>query len=204
MEKLTGYRTILANVIALAFSLLPLFGYDISLADQGTISTGVLAVINIALRLITKTPVGQSGTSKNSEGGFITFNVILAILSICSCMMIAVGSFAATASNEITCTMPTTRADGSALAASEVAKITAYATRCDKATTKIEAKSCKLVDSFTMPSATCETKYELTATDVNGIESAKATPVAITNTISPPSPPSGVAVQVSVTVNVVK
>lgn len=54
-----GYRTLIVNIVALASSLLMMAGVDIPLETQSQISTGILAVVNIALRFVTDTPVGQ-------------------------------------------------------------------------------------------------------------------------------------------------
>lgn len=54
-----GYRTLIVNIVALLSSLLVMAGVDIPLETQSQISTGILAVVNIALRFVTDTPVGQ-------------------------------------------------------------------------------------------------------------------------------------------------
>ena len=51
-----GYRTIIVNVIALVASVLAAAGYEMTPEEITTVSTGVLAVVNIALRFITDTP----------------------------------------------------------------------------------------------------------------------------------------------------
>jgi len=55
-----GYRTIIVNVLALAFSLMAMNGFGVSAEEQGQITTGILAGVNILLRIITTTPVGKS------------------------------------------------------------------------------------------------------------------------------------------------
>jgi len=55
-----GWKTIIANGMLLLASLLE--GFDvinISEADQSTIVLGIVAVVNIVLRLVTTTPVGK-------------------------------------------------------------------------------------------------------------------------------------------------
>lgn len=59
MDTGKGYRTLIVNIVALASSLLMMAGVDIPLETQSQISTGILAVVNIALRFVTDTPVGQ-------------------------------------------------------------------------------------------------------------------------------------------------
>lgn len=59
MDTAKGYRTLIVNIVALASSLLMMAGVDIPLETQSQISTGILAVVNIALRFVTDTPVGQ-------------------------------------------------------------------------------------------------------------------------------------------------
>lgn len=57
MVKLKGYRTILTNALALAVAC----GLVITGEEQSAIVAGVVAVVNIYLRFITDTPLGQSG-----------------------------------------------------------------------------------------------------------------------------------------------
>lgn len=54
-----GYRTIIINVLALVFSILAMQGVEITPEDQATVSTGILAIINIVLRFITTTKIGE-------------------------------------------------------------------------------------------------------------------------------------------------
>lgn len=54
-----GYRTIIVNIIALVASLSATQGLEIGAEDQASIATAVLAIINIGLRFITTTPVGD-------------------------------------------------------------------------------------------------------------------------------------------------
>lgn len=51
-------KTIWTNVIAFAATVAGVFGLDIGPDLQAEIVTGVLAVVNVALRLITAAPVG--------------------------------------------------------------------------------------------------------------------------------------------------
>lgn len=107
---------------------------------------------------------------------------------------------AAEVSNKITCELPTTRTNGESLSASDIKTITAYTTRCDGTTVKIESQECSLVDTFEMPEAVCENTYRLTATDLYGMESVESQPVTVTNIVPVPSPPSGITVEVVVKV----
>jgi hypothetical protein len=55
-----GYRTIVVNVIALlALAATALLDIDVDADAQASIATGVLAVVNIILRAVTTTPMGQ-------------------------------------------------------------------------------------------------------------------------------------------------
>lgn len=58
-----GYRTIIVNVIALLASVLATVGYEMSPEEITVISTGILAIVNIALRFITDTPAMKGGQS---------------------------------------------------------------------------------------------------------------------------------------------
>ena len=55
-----GYRVLIVNVVALGASLLAMNGIEVTADQQGAISTGILALVNIGLRMITTTPVGKS------------------------------------------------------------------------------------------------------------------------------------------------
>ena len=57
---LKGYRTIIVNIVGLAVAILASQGIDVTPEDQASIVTAILAVINIAMRFITTTPVGKS------------------------------------------------------------------------------------------------------------------------------------------------
>lgn len=54
-----GYRTIIINVIALLASVLATAGYEMTPEEVTTVSTGILAIVNIGLRFITDTPALQ-------------------------------------------------------------------------------------------------------------------------------------------------
>lgn len=86
---LKGYRTVITNILVLAFSVLAMFGLDVTAEDQGYILSGVLALANVGLRLITNTAYGTSEevgqtTRSKSQAGFIRLPVtaICAFLSI--------------------------------------------------------------------------------------------------------------------------
>ena len=53
-----GYRTIATNAVILIFAGLAYFGLDIPEPDPAILA-GALAAINIILRFLTRTPVGQ-------------------------------------------------------------------------------------------------------------------------------------------------
>lgn len=60
MNVLQGFKTIIFNIVAIAASLLAT-NYEIELSPdhQAAITTTMIAVVNIGLRIITKTPVGK-------------------------------------------------------------------------------------------------------------------------------------------------
>jgi len=60
MNILQGFRTIIFNGVAIVATWLAV-NYEIELSQdhQAAITTTIIAVINIALRIITKTPVGK-------------------------------------------------------------------------------------------------------------------------------------------------
>lgn len=60
--KLEGYRTIIVAALALVFSLAQGFGIVVSQDEQSAITAGVVAVLMILLRLVTKGPVGGGST----------------------------------------------------------------------------------------------------------------------------------------------
>lgn len=55
-----GYRTVAVNVLALVYLLLPVFGMDVPVPEQEAITAGVIAVINVFMRMITTTRVGHN------------------------------------------------------------------------------------------------------------------------------------------------
>jgi len=61
MKKWYASKTIWANVIALAATMAGVFGFDLGLtADaQAQIVAGIMAVVNIVLRLVTTQPIGS-------------------------------------------------------------------------------------------------------------------------------------------------
>jgi len=67
MRLLQGFRTIIFNVITAAASWIGVtYGIEISDEHQMAFCTTVIAVANIALRLITNTPVGKKD-DKNKQ-----------------------------------------------------------------------------------------------------------------------------------------
>lgn len=74
-----GYRTIVVNLIAVLASVAALFGLEVTQEEWGTVTTGVLAVVNIIMRCVTDTPVG-----KKSQGGYALADIFpgLALLGI--------------------------------------------------------------------------------------------------------------------------
>ena len=105
---------------------------------------------------------------------------------------------AATVTNQITCSAPTTRADGSAFnAASELDHYTLYRSACGGTSlTKVKdfGPDCATADSIAMTTAACALQYSITATDTTGLESAQSAAVQVTDTLSPPAPPGNLTI----------
>ena len=61
MKKWYESRTIWANVVALAATMAGMFGLDLGLTPdtQAQIVVGIVAVVNIVLRLVTHTRIGK-------------------------------------------------------------------------------------------------------------------------------------------------
>ena len=60
---MTGYKTIIAQIIGLAASMAVIWGIDIDSETQAEITTGVVAlwgVVNVILRAVTKTAMFKS------------------------------------------------------------------------------------------------------------------------------------------------
>lgn len=60
MNKIKGFRTMTVNILALIYLALPLLGIDVPVPEQEAITAGVLALVNIGLRTITTTPMGEA------------------------------------------------------------------------------------------------------------------------------------------------
>ena len=56
-----GYKTIITNVGVALFALLAMFGMEVGVEEQTAITAGILAVVNIVLRVMATTPVGKKG-----------------------------------------------------------------------------------------------------------------------------------------------
>lgn len=122
---------------------------------------------------------------------------ILAALVISGvCLLAQAGSaFAAEVTNKITCEKPTKRTDGTDVSPTEIVKVTAYASRCDGATAVIESEVCSIIDTFTMPAPRCNVGYQLTATDVDGIESARSEIVYVEDVVQSLDHPQKITVK---------
>ncbi|HML99523.1 MAG TPA: hypothetical protein PKD75_13700 [Tepidiformaceae bacterium] len=59
--NLKGYRTIIANIVAVIASVGLFFGVVIPEDERAAVIAGLVAIVNIALRFATSTRVGQSG-----------------------------------------------------------------------------------------------------------------------------------------------
>ena len=58
-ENLKGWRTVVVNVVALAVAGLAVVGVGVSADESTAVVAGIMAIINIGLRLVTTTPVGS-------------------------------------------------------------------------------------------------------------------------------------------------
>lgn len=58
MKRLQGYRTLIANGVAVLASVGLFFGVAIPEDEQSAVILGLTALANIALRFATRTPVG--------------------------------------------------------------------------------------------------------------------------------------------------
>lgn len=59
MKTLQGFRTLIFNTIAILTAWLAERGIDLPEEHQSAILVTIIAIINIILRLVTKTPVGK-------------------------------------------------------------------------------------------------------------------------------------------------
>lgn len=57
-DKFAGYRTMVVAAMIIVFAILTEFGIVFPQSDQQAISDGVIALLMIVMRLVTKTPVG--------------------------------------------------------------------------------------------------------------------------------------------------
>ena len=57
---LTGWKTIITNSAVFLWAVLAYFGVEVGADEKTALVAGVIALINFALRFVTKTPVGQS------------------------------------------------------------------------------------------------------------------------------------------------
>lgn len=56
-------KTLWANVIAFAATVGGLFGFEVDAETQATLVAGVMAVINIVMRFVTKDAIGVSDSA---------------------------------------------------------------------------------------------------------------------------------------------
>ena len=62
MQKMKGYRTLIANLVMFLVAAAAMWGFDIPVEDSDGVVVGSVAVVNIVnmfLRFITTTPVGE-------------------------------------------------------------------------------------------------------------------------------------------------
>ncbi|MCC8483816.1 MAG: hypothetical protein LN561_04650 [Rickettsia endosymbiont of Labidopullus appendiculatus] len=71
MQKLQGFRTIIFNLITILTAWLADFNIELSEEHQTAMSVTIIAIINIILRFITKTPI-----RKNEETNQIKVKII--------------------------------------------------------------------------------------------------------------------------------
>ena len=68
MKYLQGFRTIIFNIVAIAATWLVVnYGIELSEEHQLAITTSIIALINIVLRLITKTPAFKHESNKQNK-----------------------------------------------------------------------------------------------------------------------------------------
>ena len=60
-KSILASKTFWANLIALAAVMAGSAGLDIGVEEQGTLVAGIMAVVNIILRFVTKSPVNMTG-----------------------------------------------------------------------------------------------------------------------------------------------
>ena len=56
VEKIEGYKTILVAAVGLLAAVAGFKGYVITLEEQAAICTGIMSLIMVGMRLVTKTP----------------------------------------------------------------------------------------------------------------------------------------------------
>ena len=63
MKSIFASKTFWANIVAIIATVAGMFGLDLGLdaATQAQIVTGVMAIVNIALRFVTDEPVSLTG-----------------------------------------------------------------------------------------------------------------------------------------------
>ena len=57
MDKITGWKTIIVAVTGLVAAIAGAFGYGIPMEQQAALSTGIMSIIMLGMRFVTKTPV---------------------------------------------------------------------------------------------------------------------------------------------------
>lgn len=68
MKSLVGYRTIAVNVLTLLVAAATLFTGNITDPETLKVALGVIAALNLVLRFLTTTPVGEKPTEPPTPG----------------------------------------------------------------------------------------------------------------------------------------
>ncbi len=71
MKKLQGFRTIIFNLVTILTTWLADLNIELSEEHQTAMSVTVIAIINIILRFITKTPISKNEETKQIKAKII-------------------------------------------------------------------------------------------------------------------------------------
>jgi hypothetical protein len=59
MNAFKGYRTIIAMVLGIIFSVLSANGWMVPESEQAAIQAGIISLVGLVLRLVTTGPIGK-------------------------------------------------------------------------------------------------------------------------------------------------
>lgn len=121
--------------------------------------------------------------------------------------MFSINVFAATVTDELVCSSPTTRADNSTFdPGTELDHYNLYMVSCTDGAAAVKVAEfgpdCKISHTFDLPKSPCVVGLAVSAVDKLGLESAMSNIVNVTNSVANPSPPTGITAKQTVTVNV--